>query len=107
VRPRCHDEDEEVQVTRLPLVSSAPDLAVNRSKHERRPFYQRVWVGPALRVARLWRHGGRGSHHGGFLIDPDGRIRSGVRIAQRANIGAEAAAMAKYVADIERGAGAA
>jgi cytochrome oxidase Cu insertion factor (SCO1/SenC/PrrC family) len=37
-----------------------------------------------------------------FLIDPDGRIRSVVPIAERASIGAEAQAMARYVTGIER-----
>jgi cytochrome oxidase Cu insertion factor (SCO1/SenC/PrrC family) len=39
-----------------------------------------------------------------FLVDPRGTIRTAVPIARRASLGAEAAVMAKYVADIERGA---
>jgi hypothetical protein len=41
-----------------------------------------------------------------FLIDPDGRIRSVVPIAERGSLGAEAQAMAGYVATIERTTGA-
>jgi hypothetical protein len=37
-----------------------------------------------------------------FLIDPDGRIRSVVPIAERASIGAEAQSVARYIVTMER-----
>ena len=42
-----------------------------------------------------------------FLVDRQGTIRAAVPIARRASLGAEARAMAKYVGDMERGAGSA